>query len=346
MTNPAEVPDPDRLHDAMVRRLHRRAVVTGEIRLPAVPGLIDEYVSMCEKIFSAVGSEFSPDQVAHLRSVLQGQLDSAYGASQRSDIAISFNSPVGTVLNYSVKPEWMTIDQTYENWVATRQPPLFGTEPDARVWALANEATDPGAFPVLDIGAGTGRNALALARRGHPVDVVEVTPTFANMIGATVQQESLNVRVFQRNVFATSDGLRDDYQLIVLSEVVPEFRTPEELRKMFELAANHLAPGGRLVFNTFVAKDGLVVDGATRQLSEQVYSNLFTWDEVNRGVLDLPLDLVADDSVHDYEEANLPAGAWPPTGWYSGWVAGQDLYDLPREQCPNEMRWLVYQKRG
>lgn len=346
MTNPAEMPDPDRLHDAMVRRLHRRAVVTGEIRLPAVPGLIDEYVSMCEKIFSAVGSEFSPDQVAHLRSVLQGQLDCAYGASQRSDIAISFNSPVGTVLNYNVQPEWKTIDETYENWVATRQPPLFGTEPDARVWVLANEAADPGAFPVLDIGAGTGRNALALARRGHPVDVVEVTATFADMIGATVQQESLNVRVFQRNVFATSDGLRDDYQLIVLSEVVPEFRTPEELRKMFELAANHLAPGGRLVFNTFVAKDGLVVDGATRQLSEQVYSNLFTWDEVNRGVLDLPLDLVADDSVHDYEEANLPAGAWPPTGWYSGWVAGQDLYDLPREQCPNEMRWLVYQKRG
>ena len=112
MTNPAEMPDPDRLHDAMVRRLHRRAVVTGEIRLPAVPGLIDEYVSMCEKIFSAVGSEFSPDQVAHLRSVLQGQLDCAYGASQRSDIAISFNSPVGTVLNYNVQPEWKTIDET------------------------------------------------------------------------------------------------------------------------------------------------------------------------------------------------------------------------------------------
>lgn len=330
----------------MVRRLHRRGVATGEIRLPAVPGLIDEYVAMCEKIFSAVGSAFSDEQVSQLRNVLQGQLDGAYEASQRSDITISFNAPVGTVLNYRVSPEWMTIEGTYENWVATRQPPLFGTVPDARIWALANEATDPGAFPILDIGAGTGRNALALARRGHPVDVVEVTATFADMIRTSVQHESLNVRVFQRNVFTTSEGLREDYQLILLSEVVPEFRTADDLRKMFELAASHLAPGGRLVFNTFLAKEGLVVDGATRQLSEQVYSNLFTWDEMNRGALGLPLDLVADDSVHEYEKANLPAGAWPPTGWYSGWVAGQDLYDLPREQCPNEMRWLVYEKRG
>jgi 16S rRNA A1518/A1519 N6-dimethyltransferase RsmA/KsgA/DIM1 with predicted DNA glycosylase/AP lyase activity len=35
---------------------------------------------------------------------------------------------------------------------------------------------------MLDIGGGTGRNTLALARRGHPVDVVEMTPKFADTI--------------------------------------------------------------------------------------------------------------------------------------------------------------------
>ena len=40
-------------------------------------------------------------------------------------------------------------------------------------------------------------------------------------------------------------------------------------------------------------------------------------------MLDLPLDLVADDSVHDYEEANLPAGrGHPPAGTQAGWRAG------------------------
>ena len=102
---------------------------------------------------------------------------------------------------------------------------------------------------MLDIGAGTGRNTLALARRGHPVDAVEMTPKFADIIRAEAERQALNVRVIQRDVFATMDDLRSDYRLIVLSEVVSDFRTTQQLRAMFELAARCLMPGGRLVFN-------------------------------------------------------------------------------------------------
>ena len=38
----------------MARRLHRRSVVKGQITVPAVPGMIDAYVSMCETLFTAV----------------------------------------------------------------------------------------------------------------------------------------------------------------------------------------------------------------------------------------------------------------------------------------------------
>ncbi|PRC55960.1 SAM-dependent methyltransferase, partial [Mycobacterium sp. ITM-2017-0098] len=83
---------------------------------------------------------------------------------------------------------------TYDNWVATRKPPLFGSNPDARVSALAAEITDPGTARVLDIGAGTGRNALAMARRGHPVDAVELTPKFAEILRAEAYKLLLNVQ--------------------------------------------------------------------------------------------------------------------------------------------------------
>ena len=250
------------LKEAMARRLYRRSVAKGEITLPAVPGMIDEYLTMCAILFAGVGCKFSAEQLAQLRTVLEEQLAVAYAASPRSTIVITFDSPVGTVLNYFVKPQLWTVEAAYENWISTREPPLFGSEPDARVWALANEAADPTTHRVLDIGAGTGRNALALARRGHPVDVVELTPKFADMIRSDAERESLDVRVIQRDIFSTLDDLRQDYRLILLSEVVSDFRTTQQLRGLFELAAHCLAPGGRLVFNAFLARDGYTPDNA------------------------------------------------------------------------------------
>jgi SAM-dependent methyltransferase len=338
--------DPSLLHEAMARRLYRGSVVSGQISVAAAPGMIDEYVRMCDAVFTGVGVRFSADELAQLKTVLEGQLAEAFKASPRSRIIISYDSPVGRVLNYHVKPEWLTIESAYDYWVATRQPPLFGTEPDARVWALAGESTDPRTHPVLDIGAGTGRNALALARRGHPVDAVEMTPKFAEIIRAEAQRGALGVRVIQRDVFATTEDLRRDYRLILLSEVVSDFRTTQQLRGVFELAAHCLMPGGRLVFNAFLARPGYTPDNAARELGQQVYTTIFTRDELTGAAGLLPLALVGDDSVYDYESTHLPDGAWPPTSWYAGWVSGQDVFDVERDACPIEMRWLVYQKAG
>jgi precorrin-6B methylase 2 len=306
--------------------------------------MIDEYVTMCANVFAVAGVQYTAEQSAQLKAVLAAELDKAYTASSRSNIVISFHAPFGITMNYRLATESVTIGGAYDGWVSTREGPLFGTEPDARVWALASEAADPGTHPVLDIGAGTGRNALALARRGHPVDAVEMSPKFADIIRAEVHRDSLAVRVMNGDVFETMDGVRRDYQLIVLAEVVPDFRTTGELRGIFELAADCLAPGGRLVFNAFLARQGYTPDDAARELGQQCNTMIFTRDELATAASQLPVDLVGDDSAYEYEKTHLPEGAWPPTGWYDGWASGLDVFDLEREDSPIELRWLVYQK--
>ncbi|CAM4454005.1 tellurite resistance protein TehB [Mycobacterium basiliense] len=328
----------------MTRRFYSRSEVTGKISLPAVPAMLEEYVTMCSRLFAGVGREFSAEELDHLRKVLDSQLAQAYAASPRSNIVISFNAPIGPTLHYEVNARWWTVEAAYENWIETRKPPLFGTEPDARVWALANEAADAATHRILEIGAGTGRNALALARRGHPVDVVELTPKFAEIIRSDAQRESLDVRVIVRDVFASTDDLRDDYQLIVLSEVVSDFRTTQQLRGLFELAARCLAPGARLVFNAFLAGAGYHPDQAAREFGQQAYTSIYTRAELSTAVAGLPLQLVSDESVYDYEKAHLPAEAWPPTSWYADWVSGRDVFPVQREMSPIELRWLVFQK--
>ena len=334
------------LREAMVRRMYRRSLAEGQITVPAVPGMIDEYVQLCANLCATLGVPYTPEQSMQLRRVLEAELAKAFKASQRSDVAISFQLPFGFGLNYRVKAEWRTVEADYDNWVATRPPPLFGTEPDARVLALAREAANPTSYRVLDIGAGTGRNALALARRGHPVDAVEMAPKFADVMRAEVESESLGVRVIQSDVFTAVEGVHDEYQLMVVSEVVPDFRTTHELRGLFELAADCLASGGRLVFNAFLARPGYTPDNAARELGQQCNTMIFTRDEVTGAAAQLPLELIADDSAYEYEKAHLPEGAWPPTGWFEGWASGLDVFDVAREESPIELRWLVYQKSG
>jgi hypothetical protein len=69
-----------------------------------------------------------------------------------------------------------------------------------------------------------------------------MTPKFADIIRAEAERESPNVRVIQRDVFSTSDDLRRDYRLILLSEVVSDLRSPYQLRAVFELATSASPP--------------------------------------------------------------------------------------------------------
>lgn len=329
---------------ALAARVDNLIRVDGEMTFPAVPAMREDFTDKCVRTFAEAGRTFSAEERAHLAAVVGRALTEAYAFSQRSSITVTYRSRSAGPLDYRVTPNCVTLEEAYDEWVAQREPPLFGPEPDARIWALANEVADPGRCRVLDIGAGTGRNALALARRGHPVDAAELTSAFAEAIESEARREGLDITVIRSDVFDPQAALRRDYSLIVMSGVVSEFRTTEQLRAMFAVAARSLLPGGRLAFNTFLARDGATLDDAARQFAEFSYSSFFTRPELAAAVGDLPLEPVADDSVYEYEKAHLPEGAWPPTDWYENWVTGRDVFGLDPQRSPIESRWLVYRR--
>ncbi len=328
----------------MLQRVKQRIAATGGLRIPAVPSLVESYVEICSKFFSATGRHFASDEVDRARSVLASTLTTSFAGSPRSKIVVSFQADPGLPLGYSVEEDVSTIADAYERWIGTSNAPLFGAHPDARVSSIAAEFDDPTSSPVLDLGAGTGRNAFALARRGFPVDAVELTPKFADMIAEQSAENGLSVRVIAQNIFEAKGELRRDYRFFFASEVVPDFRGIADLRRLFEVAAEVLVEGGILLYNIHLAAPGFTPDKASREFAQQSYSAVFTASEVREAMSGLPFELVANDSVYRYELDNLPKEAFPPTPWFVNWISGLDVYEVQPEKCPVELRWLTFRR--
>jgi 2-polyprenyl-3-methyl-5-hydroxy-6-metoxy-1,4-benzoquinol methylase len=335
-----------RQRPALIRKVERKIAVSGKITLPAVPGMLDEYVERCAAIFASAGRAFSEHEKEHLRHAIGSQLDKAFGESHRSGIVMTYEAEQNDALKYTVYTYSNSIEQVYDHWLTTRKPPLFGVHPDALICAFADRLGEPRTARILDIGAGTGRNALALARRGHCVDAVEVNAKFAESMAASAAQEGLAVNTIHGEVSAVKLRLRQDYALVLASEVLPDFRGIDQVRNLAGLACECLRPGGHLVFNIFLTRPHYVPDKAAREFAQQMYSAFFTREELSDATSGMPLELVFDENANDYEKANLPAGAWPPTSWYEGWSLGSDVFDLPRQDCPIEFRWLAFRKVG
>jgi ubiquinone/menaquinone biosynthesis C-methylase UbiE len=114
---------------------------------------------------------------------------------------------------------------------------------DAYYLALAGDAPKS----ILDMGCGTGRLAVALAERGHKVTGADPS---AGMMRVARSRPG-NERVTWIDSDAKSLALNARFDLIVMTgNVFQVFLTDEEVRATLRTLRRHLAPAGRLAFET------------------------------------------------------------------------------------------------
>jgi 2-polyprenyl-3-methyl-5-hydroxy-6-metoxy-1,4-benzoquinol methylase len=346
-STPPPMTDPRGLHEAMLKRVHRRLTAEGSLVLPAAPALLDTYVEMLVTQFRALGRNLDDDELAFLRRVLSDKLHEGYESSPFCRLHVSWSTDAAPAvsLSYVVSIIPSTMESEYQEWVDSREPPLFGSHPDAKVMDVARSLGPPAKVRCLDIGAGTGRNTIPLAREGFPTDAVEAAAALVPLLRDAVARDGLDVRIFEGDVLDPSVALpKSHYRLVFLCEVLSHFRSLGDVRKLLTRAAHTLAPGGLLLFSAFVADDAYAPDPLARELSQVFWSSVFTRKELAGAMQGLPFALLSDESVHDYEKAHLPPAAWPPTGWFTEWTQGRDVYALPEGKCPIELRWVAFRR--
>jgi SAM-dependent methyltransferase len=336
------------LRQAMLRRLPRRVAGHGQVVLPAIPALLDHYVQNLGTIFGTLGRPFSEEELDHVRGILKQKLDDGFKASPFAKVIVDYSTdePPSIALSYTISHSVFTMADEYNGWVQTRTPPLFGAHPDAKLLEVARSLGTPRDVPILDIGAGTGRNTLPLAEAGFPTDAVEPAPALAQILRQEIAQKVLSSRVYEGDALDPALELPNQhYRLVVLAEVVAShFRGVAQLRQLFEVAERLLVPGGVLLFNMFLTSSGYKPDALARELSETMWCCVFTRRELDEAAAGLAFSRVSDESAYDFEHEHLPEKAWPPTGWFSEWARGQDLFDLPADKTPLELRWIAYRR--
>lgn len=341
------LPDASTLRQSMIRRLPKRLFAQGRLRMPAVPALVDHYVENLGTTFALHGRKFTAAELEQLKGLLLPKLEEGWAASPYSYVVVRFQTDDApkTTLSYFISLEVSTIENEYATWVAQRTPPLFGTHPDAKVMELCGRLGNPADAPVLDIGPGTGRNTLPIARLGHPTHAVELSPALATILRADAEKENLPIQLFEGDALtAELDLPKQHFKLIILCEVVFHFRSVAQVRQLFERTAQLLAPGGLLAFSVFLPVGGYQPDPLARELSQVFWTTLFTREELRESSDGLGFSLLSEESVCDYEHKHLPQVAWPPTGWFVEWTCGVDLFHLPVGKSPVDLRWMVYRK--
>jgi 2-polyprenyl-3-methyl-5-hydroxy-6-metoxy-1,4-benzoquinol methylase len=346
---PQRETNPSVLRLALSRRVNQRIVGEGHIDLPCIPTMLDAYTTKLATLWEVLGKPFVDSEIATMRGLLEQQLRAGYQASPYARLIVSYQSkPPPEGIKYVIRLNPQTMDQIYSTgWVSEEKPLPFGRLPDAKVIALAKELGDAGSAPVLDVGAGTGRNAVPLARLGYPVRAIEPVAKLASEMRAVAEKEGLNLTVDEVDFFGPTVSLESGhYKLAIATEVLSHFRSVDQIRQFFEKLAAAMAPGGLILVSCFLSAEGYKPDAVAREATSFAWCSIFTRAELKFIVDELPFDRMSDESVHDYEKEHLPETGWPPTSWFATWTQGADAFDLPPGKAPMDMRWLVYRRRS
>ncbi|NJL42728.1 MAG: class I SAM-dependent methyltransferase [Pseudanabaena sp. SU_2_4] len=205
---------------------------------------------------------------------------------------------------------------------------------------VAAKLGNPKLARILDVGAGLGRNTIPLARLGYPVDAVEFVDSLFQPLEATAKKESLLITTIKGDIL---DPLMEfsvgSYQMAILTELFCHFRTLEDVGLALLKVCNAILPGGFILFDIFVAADDYCPDPAIRQIAQVLQSYFITPDELETLLKRLPLEVISQESMYEYERDHLPAEAWPPSAWFERWSNGRIVFSTGNS--PISLCWIL-----
>ena len=148
--------------------------------------------------------------------------------------------------SYDVSPEFGTL---YDS------APVYAVRPDVSLYVEEADRLGDGSV-VLELGSGTGRLTLPLARAGHPVIGLDLSPAMLARARAKLGAEPEDVR--RRVTLIEADVRSAEFTppatpdlVIAPFRVLQHLTSIEDQLRLFALARRVVRPGGRFVLDVF-----------------------------------------------------------------------------------------------
>jgi 2-polyprenyl-3-methyl-5-hydroxy-6-metoxy-1,4-benzoquinol methylase len=188
----------------------------------------------------------------------------------------------------------MSYDEAYKEI-----PDYFGAEPSPLLVDYHHLIDKT--RPVLDIGAGQGRNSLFLARQGFSVDAIDPSQVGVDRISGMAADENLPIRV-RCSGFESFKSENAPYGAVLIFGII-QVLPRESIKILADKVRLWISPGGLVMISAFTTEDpGFAKIAAT---SEKLGENSFRIDSDNIRTFLRPgeiLTLFGDyKSVHHWE---------------------------------------------
>ena len=346
----------------MPRLLFRKLNHTmAALQFPCVPAACETICANVELVLRAVqpmhAFQLDDEFLAQVRRMVAANLEQGFARSANTRLQINLGAtPPGLQLSFSLQlvemdPRDMhTGEDTFgalpdqlllEILVGDENPEKTGEENLSRKSASERERPNKNPQKTLDLGCGPGRNALAVARLGHPVVAVDGLARYIEQLQSKAASEGLPIDARVLDLRDQSWELPTDFDIAVASSLIPHFRSLEDVAGFIAKVHGHLKPGGRLLINGFFMDEGTPLEKIDYELAQVVW-NWFCSDEEWKRIT---AEGWVEEQRLDFVDYEKPRQAhWPPTEWFDDWSSGRNLF-TGQEHPPMRLYWSLLRKK-
>jgi ubiquinone/menaquinone biosynthesis C-methylase UbiE len=141
----------------------------------------------------------------------------------------------------------------FDNYARTYDKESFTQGTIGEVDFIEQEINFDKTKKILDIGCGTGRHAIELAKRGYKVTGIDLSESQLQRASEKAKEAGVDVRFIQSD--AREINFKHEFELVIMicEGAFPLMETDEMNYKILENAANALKSGGRIIFTTLNA---------------------------------------------------------------------------------------------